>query len=51
MDRSEKFDETFLPDWEYCDLNMEDITYDDDTHAKNIWKSFETKNLGQYNDL
>ena len=30
---------------------MEDITYDDYTHAKDIWKNFKTKNLAQYHDL
>ena len=48
-----RFDEIFLPDKEdfYSNLNMEDITDVDYSHAKKVWKCFEIKNLGEYHDL
>ena len=30
---------------------MEDITYADYKHAKNMWKYFKIKNLSEYHDL
>ena len=33
------------------DLNMEDITYADYVHKKRVYKDFEVKNLGEYQDL
>ena len=53
MDECEKFDETTLPGKEeLCNnLNIEVITDADYMHAKRICKDFETKNLGEYNDL
>ena len=33
------------------DLNMEDITYADYVHEKRVYKDFEVKNLGEYEDL
>ena len=32
-------------------LNMEDITYADYVHEKRVYKDFEVKNLGEYQDL
>ena len=33
------------------DLNMEDITYADYVREKRVYKDFEVKNLGEYQDL
>ena len=48
-----KFNETSLPGKEefYRNLNMEDITNVDYTHAKGVCKYFKIKNLGEYYDL
>ena len=48
MDNWEKFNEKTLPEKEeFCsNLNMEDITDADYTHAKRVCKDFEIKNLG-----
>ena len=35
----------------YCHLNMEDITDADYAHAKRVYKDFEKKNWGEYQDL
>ena len=53
IDSWKRFDEIFLPDKEdfYSNLNMEDITDVDYSHAKKVWKCFEIKNLGEYHDL
>ena len=53
MNHWEKFNKTSLSEKEdfYSDLNMEDITRVDYTHAKRICKDFERKNLGEYRDL
>ena len=53
MDDREKFNEASLPEKEYfySHLNMEDITDADYSHAKRVYKHFETKNLGEYYDL
>ena len=48
MDNWERFNETLLPDKEsfYSNLNMEDITDVDHSHAKRVFKSLNNKNLG-----
>ena len=48
-----KFNETTLPEKVefYSNLNMEDITHADYTHAKRVCKDFEIKNLGEYYDF
>ena len=53
MDDWEKFNETLLPEQEefYSNLNMEDITDADYTHAKIVSKDFEIKYFGEYHDL
>ena len=53
MDTWERFNEAELPDKkEFCsNLNKEDITKDDYKHAQKIWKTCNTKNLGDYHDL
>ena len=53
MDNWERFNETSLPDKEsfYSNLNMEDITDVDHSHAKRVFKSLNNKNLGDYHDL
>ena len=47
------FDEISLPDKKdfYKYLNMEDITGADYKYAVKVWKNFEIKYLGFYNDL
>ena len=53
MDSWKKFDETALPlkkDF-YSNLNLENISDEDYTHAQKIWDVFEIKNLGEYHDL
>ena len=53
MDSWEKFDETALPPKKdfYSNLNLENISDEDYTHAQKIWDVFEIKNLGEYHDL
>ena len=53
MDDWEKVNETLLPEKEYfySQLNMEDLTDADYTHAKAVCKDFEIKNLRKYHDL
>ena len=53
LDSWERFDETSLPDKEafYSSLNMEDITDVDHRHRKRVFKSLNSKNLGDYHDL
>ena len=53
MDNWRKFNETSLPDKKsfYSELNKEDIADEDYAHAQKVWKVFEIKNLGKYNDL
>ena len=53
MDNWEKFNEKTLPEKEeFCsNLNMEDITDADYTHAKRVCKDFEIKSFGEYHDL
>ena len=53
MDNWERFNETLLPNKEafYSNLNMEDITDTDYTHANKVFKEFKIKHLGGYHDL
>ena len=53
MDSWEKFDENILPHKEAFDsnLNLEDISYEDYTHAQQVWDVFEINNIGDYHDL
>ena len=53
MDSWEKLDEKSLPNKEafYSELNEERITDEGYTHAQNVWKVFEIKNLGEYHDI
>ena len=46
MDSWKKFDETTLPPKEafYSNLNLEDITDEDNVHAQKVWDVFEIKN-------
>ena len=52
-DTWERFSETSLPSKEefYSNLNMEDISDIDYTHANNVFKVFKLENLGNYHDL
>ena len=49
----EKFNETSLPNKEYfcSELNKEQITNEDYSHAQKVWNTFKIKNLGEYHDL
>ena len=53
MNSWEKFDETSLPDKKafYSNLNLEDISDEDNGHAQKVWDLFEIKNRGKYHDL
>ena len=53
IDSWEKFDETTLPPKEvfHSNLNLEDISNGDYTHAQKVWDVFEIKNLEEYHDL
>ena len=53
MDNWKRFDETSLPDKEafYSNLNVEDITDIDYSHAKKVFKEFKLKGLGECHDL
>ena len=53
MDNWKRFDEILLPLKKhfYSNLDMEDIANADYKHAKNVWKNFKIKNLGEYHDL
>ena len=53
MDSWEKFDENTLPPMEtfYSNLNLEDISDEDYTHAQKLWNVFEVNNIGDYHDL
>ena len=46
------FNGTELPDKKYffSELNEEGITDEDYAYAQNVWKEFNTKNLGEYHD-
>ena len=49
----DRFNETELPSKEhfYSKLNEEDISNEDYEKAKQIWKIFQIKNLGEYHDF
>ena len=49
MGKWERFNKTSLPEKDefYSNLNMENITDADYTHAKRVCKEFEMKNLGE----
>ena len=53
MDSWERFNETSLPAKEsfYSELDLEDISDKDYSHARKVWDVFETKNIGEYHDL
>ena len=53
MDSWEKFDETSLPDKKafYSNLNLEDISDEDYTHAQKVWGVFKIRNRREYHDL
>ncbi|XP_060580207.1 uncharacterized protein LOC132736990 [Ruditapes philippinarum] len=53
MDSFEKFEETKLPSQEefYSVLNEAHISDSEYTHAKNVWKKFKIKTMGEYHDL
>ena len=53
MDSWEKFDENTLPPKEafYSNLNLEDISDEDYTHAQKVWDVFEINNIDDYHDL
>ena len=53
MNSCEKFNETELPPKKdfYSNLNLEDISNEDYTHAQKLWDVFGIKNLGEYHDL
>ena len=53
MDDWEKFNETSSPEKEefYSNLNVEEITDSDYSHAKRICKNLEIKDLGEYHDF
>ena len=54
MDEWEKFSETLLPEKEgfySSQLNMEDVTDADYTHAESVCKGFQIKKLGKHHDL
>ena len=53
MDSWEKFDETTLPPKEdfHSELNLEDISDEDYTHAQKVWDVFEIRNRGEYHDF
>ena len=53
MDSFKKFKDTTLPykDEFYSLLHNEHISDEDYQHAKNVWKMFSIKNMGEYHDL
>ena len=53
VDSFEKFAETSLPPKEefYSSLNDQHISEEEYTHAKEVWKTFDCKTLGDYHDL
>lgn len=53
MDSFDRFDETCLPPIEKFKnlLDDSDLSQEDYTHAKVIWKAFKMKNIGDYHDL
>ena len=53
MDSFSKFNDTELPQREdfYSLLTGENISEDDYKHAKDVWNTFNLKNMGEYHDL
>ena len=53
MNSWEIFDENILPPKEafYSNLNLEDISDEDYTHAQKAWDVFEINNIDDYHDL
>ena len=53
MNSFDKYNEEILPPIEafYSKLTNEGIKEDDYNHALNVWKQFNIKNMGEYNDL
>ena len=53
MDSFSKFNDTELPKREefYSLLTDNNISEDDYSHAKNVWNTFNLKNMGEYHDL
>ena len=53
MDSWEKLDGNILPPKEvfYSNLNLEDISNEDYTHAQKVWDVFEISNIGDYHDF
>ena len=53
MDRFSKFNDTELPSIGefYSQLNDTNISQDDYKHAKDVWNTFNIKNMGEYHDL
>ena len=53
MNSFDKFNDERLPSKEqfYSRLTEEDITNDDYNKAKQVWKHFDIKNMGEYHDL
>ena len=53
MDSWGKFGENTLPPKEdfYSNLNLENISDKDYTHAQKVWDVSKIKNLGEYHDL
>ena len=49
----EKFDETTLPPkkYFYSNLNLEDMSDENYTHARKVWDVFKIKHLGECHDL
>ena len=53
MDSFDKFNNKKLPSTDefYSTLNNENISNQDYKHAKNVWKTFDIKSMGEYHDL
>ena len=53
MDNWEKINETALAPKKdfFSNLNLEDISHEDYTHAQKVWGVLKTKDLGEYHDL
>ena len=53
MDTWKRFDGTSLPDKKafYSELYLEDITDEEYTHARKVFKELGLKNLGDYHDF
>ena len=53
MDSFDRFEENELPPIEafHSILNNTDISVEDYNHAKNVWNTFNLRNMGEYHDL